>query len=882
MDLARVFDRWEAGEPFRKRQLTEPGGASVDDLGQAYFTRLLTHYGSDPAKLNALGRHWRRILSHADDNQWVYRAGGVYERAHGRWMPSAEAFLAAGDHATSPTQSYAFSIGAIDSLARAGKVDTARQLANKISRELINLGEPGLAARARLNLGNALVYQDRMPEARRVLSKAIPALDEADLQLESASARLALSSTHLFGGEPRLAEQIAGIVAESAATLGADYLANLAGLNRAVALTVTGRAEEAHRVLRELVGEFEDSPMDRWRVDEYMADALLRLNLWAEAEVAYRDVLQPGRNLTPLHQANLELGLGQSLAAQGKNGPAQQHLRTAYRAYGRIGNRTWQGVCLHEIAVLELEQLDADIGTRRRALERLMEAESLTAESPYHLTQIWLSQARFDPANLSSDRLHRAERAVRRYGYLDLEWQIHYLRAWRTKSSHKGGYFRKMFASIVAGRLGTRSVSARMGFLKDKTEALRAYLGWLLEKPTEKRVAEAMDAILQIRSVTLLDEILRSGSLPPMVADRLSAARLALESSVDTTLLGGTRRLRSSMSVSKAQRIATDALLELELATRPTLIGATDGVVVAETGRGINLIRGRRAISLAVSEAELRNHLRWLSFEISAPMADRQADPSEATDLLAQLASMFSDIWESDAKWICPDGVTWRIPWSLCSHYSDHARTWPVAMHPRMSQGYRGRLDPAHRAVIWLGNSPDLPFAAREAEAIAAQFRNARVITTQREARESLTESCEILHVVSHAVHRPNNPMLSSIHFPDGPIFAYEIAQSPLRLRLATLSACETGSISLATRSEPDGLARAFIARGAESVVASQWPLDDESGFIQFSAIYQALMSKCDLPEAIFRAQCICRAWRAHPYFWGALALYSGYGSQKN
>jgi tetratricopeptide (TPR) repeat protein len=882
MDLAPVFDLWEAGEPFRKRHLTRPDGASIDDLGQAYFTRLLTHYGSDPAKLNALGRHWRRVLPHADDNQWVYRAGGVFERAHGRWMPSAEAFLAAGDHATSPTQSYAFSIGAIDSLARAGKVDAARKLANKISRELINLGEPGLAARARLNLGNALVYQDRMPEARRVLSKAIPALDDAELALESASARLALSSTHLFGGEPRLAEQIAGIVADSALTLGADYLANLAGLNRALALTVTGRAEEAHRVLRELAGEFEDSPMDRWRVDEYMADALLRLNLWAEAEAAYRDVLQPGRALTPLHQANLELGLGQSLAAQGKTGPAQLHLRTAHRAYGRIGNRTWQGVCLHEMALLELEPAGEDVAVRRRALQRLLEAEALTADSPYHLTQIWLSLARFDPKNSDDDRLHQAERAIRRYGYLDLEWQVHYLRATQTKSSHKGNYFRKMFASIVAGRLGTRSVSARMGFLKDKTEALRAYLGWLLEKPTEKRVAEAMDAIVQIRSVTLLDEILRSGSLPPVVADRLSAARSALEGSVDTTLLGGTRRPRSSLSVNKAQRIATDALLELELATRPTIIGATDGVVVAETGQGINLIMGRRAMSLAVSEAELKRHLRWLSFEISAPMADRQADPSAANELLAHLASMFAEVWESDAKWICPDGLTWRIPWSLCSHFSDHARTWPIAMHPRMTDGYRGQLSPADRAVIWFGDSPDLPFAAREAEAIAAQFGDARIVTTQREARESLNDACGILHVVSHAVHRPNNPMLSSIHFPDGPIFAYEIAQSPLRLRLATLSACETGSISLATRSEPDGLARAFIARGAESVVASQWPLDDESGFIQFEAIYEALMSKCDLPAAIFRAQCICRAWRAHPYYWGALALYSGYGSQKN
>jgi len=134
-----------------------------------------------------------------------------------------------------------------------------------------------------------------------------------------------------------------------------------------------------------------------------------------------------------------------------------------------------------------------------------------------------------------------------------------------------------------------------------------------------------------------------------------------------------------------------------------------------------------------------------------------------------------------------------------------------------------------------------------------------------------------VVHVVSHAVHRPRNPALSTIEFPDGPVFSHEIARSRLKVRLATLSACETGSVSIASRSEPDGIARAFLARGAQSVIASQWPLDDEAAYRQFNLFFDALIDGYPITEALHGARVACRDWRAHPYYWGALALYAGY-----
>lgn len=867
MDLASTFDRLESGEAFRAGMF--PGDRT--GLGEAFFARLLSHYGTDNQKLTRLGRHWRTLGKLAPDKAWVYRGGGVYERNQGRWGASADAFLAAGEEATDPVAKYSFAVGAIDSLARAGKLTEAERQANRLSRGLRRVNESGLAARALLNLGNALVYQDRMTQARRVLTRALPDLAAAGLALEAASAQLALSSTHLFGGDPRVAVSLAQEVKATADILEADYLADLAGLNLALALTVTGAADQAHRLLLDLEPRLESSLFDHQRVKEYMADVLFRLNLWAEATEAYREVrLHTGRPL--LHEANIELGLGQSLAAQGRHEEGEPHFRRASRIYRKINNRAWQAVAIHEMALGKIDRKELS-GAKRL----LQQAESLAVGSPFHLTQIWLTQAK-----LGSDRLDRAARAIRKYGYLDLEWQVHYLRAQRESGGRTMPHYRRMFQSIIAGRLALRSVSGRLGFLKDKTEALRRYLGALLEKPSAARVEEVVTAVRQIRSVTLIDEIMRDGAIPLAVQEQLWAARAALENSVDVTLPGGTRRVQNSVNVSRAQRLATTALLELDLATQPTVAEANRGVIVTENAAGMNVIIGDRLHRLGATEESLRRTLRWLAFEIAAPMADRMADAKPANELLRQLAEIFQPVWDSGADWISPDAVTWRVPWALCSTLSPTPKVWELAMHPSMTNRYERCLTKDDAALIWLGNSTDLPFAQKEAEAIAAKFHHARIVTSQAEARESLAGNYEVVHVVSHAIHRPNNPMLSSIQFPDGPVFAYEIAQSPLHVNLATLSACDSGTLSLATRSEPDGLARAFISRGAASVVASQWPLDDEGGFIQFCSIYSALMENRDLRQAIFNAQCICRQWRLHPYYWGALALYSGYRSPQN
>ena len=859
MDQIALLDHLESGGPISRPNVG-------NDFGEKYFERLLGYFGSDNEKLLALGSHWRKLLAPTDHSPWVYRAGGIYERSLGNWQASANAFVAAGDHSLDPQHRVSFKVGAIDSLGRAGKLKESQDLAKALHRRLKVLGNPGLAARAMLNLGNVLVYQDRMTEARKVLKKAERELAFAGLDLEAASAKLGLSSTHLFGGNPRTAEKLANDVEELAKSLDAEYLADLARLNLALVFVVTGRSDQAYELLSHLKQSLESSAVDSARVSEYLADAFFQLNLWSEAEEAYREVKSLPTKLTPLHDANINLGLGQSLLALGRHNDATPHLLSAEKLYAKLNNRAWQAVCLRLLAIADFEA-----GKTKKAIVKLHQAAKFASDSPFHLCQILLSLSQFGENHIDS-----AYRLIKRHGYLDLEWQVHYLRA--CKAIKPGIHYRKMFKSILVGRMATRSVAARLGFLKDKEAALRAFLGWLLSQPSGEKVKEAKSVIEQIRSATLLDEILRQESVPSAVKDVFRKLQIEIGSGFDTAPTGHARLQPSGVvSMSRAQKAVTDGLMTLNVTSWSSHSEQSESVILAETNSGLRILHGDKVSNPLLSDAEIQKILRWLPFELLAPMTDRNVNPDAALNLLKKLSNAFPMVWESQHRLICPDGMAWRIPWSLCGLLAGKSEEYGIAMHPRMTSSFSGGLSPKSRAVVWLGLAKDLPFAEKEAEAIAGNFQCCPIITNAKEARGSLDGEYDAIHVVSHAIHRPTNPMLSTIEFPDGPIFATEIARSNLKVRLATLSACETGSISLQSKSEPDGLARAFIARGAQSTVASLWPLDDEAAFRQFKSLYEAVLKDHHINSALFHSRCICREWNAHPYFWGALALYSGY-----
>lgn len=837
---------------------------NVSGLSEAYFRRVQSAYYADPSAAARLLDSWRAVRDFGDDPAFAYRAKGVGDLLAGRWSLAAEAFRRAGGLARDPLGRLTHPVGAITALAKAGRIDEAAALGQELADGLDALGEPALAARARLNAAIALDLADRNRESRGLYARAIPAFAAAGLVAEEASARLGLSSTHLHGGDPSIAEAQATVALRLAQTAGLEYVAALCEGNLAHAMIVQGRADEAFARLLELRPRLEGSPAERARIEILLGNACLHLNLFAEAAEAYAAARKDVAALSAFDRAFTLLGLGEAEAPADLTA-ADEHLAQAAARYGALGNRPWRSAALAARAALRPSHPSAS----RLAQRALREATG----SPYHETVALLVRAEVQAArghDAEAD-LRRAHGRVRRYGYRRFAWRVHHLRA--RSAAAPLPHYRRMVAEILRERLSVTSVAARAGFLRDKSDALGSYLAHLLDDPTPRHVAEARETIRRTRAATLLDEILRSGqlALDPERRARLEALReqVALDAADD--LARDARAGNPSHPPRKGWTEATHALGALDDALPPAI--AEGCVLLTEADGRLWAIVEERAVPLGLTAAELEESLRWLRFEIYAPMADRDASPEEALELLQEMREALVLPWLDGARRplrVCPDGVFWRVPWDALL---DEPAT--LLLHPSLVGGRTvGALE---RVAVWIDDPEDLPSAAEEERTLRERFPDASFFRTRAEVIASLDGEWDLVHVVGHARHNAGNPMFSALHFADGPLYAAEIARSGLRTRLACLSACETGMLSLATREEPDGLVRAFLARGAEAVLASLWPLDDEAASRFFATFYAGLTPGRDLADAVTEARRTVRAWRTHPYFWASLSLFGGY-----
>jgi len=104
------------------------------------------------------------------------------------------------------------------------------------------------------------------------------------------------------------------------------------------------------------------------------------------------------------------------------------------------------------------------------------------------------------------------------------------------------------------------------------------------------------------------------------------------------------------------------------------------------------------------------------------------------------------------------------------------------------------------------------------------------------------------------------NPMYSSILLTadegnDGFLTAREILKMELNADLAVLSACETATGKLTEGEGMLGLSRAFFGAGVPALVASLWPVADESTRILMESFYRELEHGVRPAKALRTAQ---------------------------
>ena len=140
-----------------------------------------------------------------------------------------------------------------------------------------------------------------------------------------------------------------------------------------------------------------------------------------------------------------------------------------------------------------------------------------------------------------------------------------------------------------------------------------------------------------------------------------------------------------------------------------------------------------------------------------------------------------------------------------------------------------------------------------------------------------------IIHIATHGQARLDAPNFSCVLLADGQFNAIDAFSMNLKgCELVTLSGCETGKALIGGGDEQLGLGRAFLAAGAESLVMSLWPVEDNATNDLMKLFYRRLLSGDSKVQALRAAQCSLlnsdSPMYTHPYFWASFRLVGDTG----
>ena len=146
---------------------------------------------------------------------------------------------------------------------------------------------------------------------------------------------------------------------------------------------------------------------------------------------------------------------------------------------------------------------------------------------------------------------------------------------------------------------------------------------------------------------------------------------------------------------------------------------------------------------------------------------------------------------------------------------------------------------------------PDLPCAQEEVEMIASIL-NTRPLTGREATKAEVIKrmsSVGLIHIAAHGNKRTGeialcpNPGWTS-KFPQKKDFILKMSDvlaAKVRARLVVLSCCHSGRGRILKGEGVVGIARAFLAAGARSVLISLWAIDDEATMVFMKSFYQHL-----------------------------------------
>jgi len=217
----------------------------------------------------------------------------------------------------------------------------------------------------------------------------------------------------------------------------------------------------------------------------------------------------------------------------------------------------------------------------------------------------------------------------------------------------------------------------------------------------------------------------------------------------------------------------------------------------------------------------------------------------------------------------------------------------PSAAAPPVSFGYDGAgpFDAALEAHFGLAGLAALSRAEAESRDVARRLGGRSLVgsAATEGAFRRLAPQASLLHFAGHALVDDEDGTRSALVLApapgtdeeggepgDGLLTLGEILELRLGARLVLLPACRTARGESFAGEGVGGMARCFLAAGAQSLLLSLAPVDDAKAPLLVSHLTDALAAGAHPATALARAQRQMLATRshAHPAFWAAFVLY--------
>ncbi len=799
----------------------------------------------------------------------------------------------------------------VDVCQMAGRVEDSLRHAERARSILERLGEERLLAQLETNVGNVYVRLDDYPRARRSYLSACERLERIRRPLDLAIARYNLaiveSQSGLFEEAERTflsarsvfeSEGMGVHVADCTHMLSlvnarrGRFAAAIAGLESA------GREYSIHR-----------NPRGVPACDLDLAEVYLRLDARREARDHAAKAVSGFRALELDYElAKAQTVHGVACARIGDEALAVESLIGAREIFRRTGNHAW--VAIADIHRCEVEGSRADPGATTDILQN-----AVTVLDDKGLT-LWRDLAR---VALARERLRSGDHA----GADEL---LGKLLSQRTERTLDALVTFQALCALADLRLETEGAESSVALLREAVDVVEGVMGelpdadiriaffrrphqayvdlaYLLSERSPFSWSESLELLEsgRFRSASFLDEVREASGLRTarerlswLVGSRLDAqlgspGAGALEPSraCDAELDAAETELVRLRARAPGTRLSSDELRasvpegELVVSYAVSRYGAFAHVVGPARLEAVRLQLDMKEIASRRRRWHFQRGKLRLGETYSKRHATRMARAT--ADILDAFGAEFlrpiEHLLDTPAVSIVPYGALHGLPF--------HAFTFggrPLGSAVEVSYGLsfahlvrsRARAFDGDSVLVCGSFEPGLPEVREELVDLASIWggRMQEVEPTDLHAFLGARRTAGgVLHLASHGVFHPDNPILSAILLGPSMLTAREIASMKQEFDLVVLSGCDTGRAHVSGGEEAFGIAQSFIRAGTRSVLCSLWPVRDADARRIMVDFHASLSGGATARRALFEAQELARERDPASSTWSAFAL---------